>query len=163
MTLCIYLATQIPNRVVTRGPQLFRITSTAIGIAWIHCRNQRIKSRFLNQTQDSYYYSCKLSIFLYITNHVRLNPLFGRQESLESHQESSQDSKRFQNHVDQNSELRIPRIVTNRTEHAIMVTWQLLIVTNCYGIMNLLLRKFSFTENQTFYEIFIQRKFGAIQ
>ena len=150
MTLCIYLATQIPNGIVTRGPQLFRITSTALGIAWIHCRNQQIKSRFLNQTQDSYYYSCKLSIFPYITNHVRLKPLFGRQESLESYQESSQDSKRFQNHIDQNSEFGTPRIVTNRTEHAIMVTWQLLILTNCYGIMNLLLRKFSFTENQTF-------------
>ena len=147
MTLCIYLATQIPNGIVTRGPQLFRITSTALGIAWIQCRNQRIKSRFLNQTQDSYYYSCKLSIFAYITNHVRLKPLFGRQES-------SQDSKRFQNHVDQNSELRTPWIVTNRTEHrtehAMIVTWQLLILTNCYGITNLLLRKFTFTENQTF-------------
>ena len=154
MTLCIYLATQIHNGIVTRGPQLFQITSTALGIAWIHCRNQRIKSIFLNQTQDSYYYSCKLSIFPYITNHVRLKPLFGRQESLESHQESSQDSKRFQNHVDQNSELRTPRIVTNRTEHrtehTIMVTWQLLILTNCYGITNLLLRKITFTENQTF-------------
>ena len=118
MTLRIYLATQIPNGIVTRGLQLFRITSTALGIAWIHCRNQRIKSRFLNQTQDSYYYSCKLSIFPYITNHVRLKPLFGRQESLKSHQESSQDSKSFQNHIDQNSELRTPRIVTNnRTRH----------------------------------------------
>ena len=31
---------------------------------------------------------------------------------------------------------------------------RILILTNCYGITNLLLRKFIFTENQTFYEIF---------
>ena len=29
--------------------------------------------------------------------------------------------------------------------------------------MNLLLQKFTFTENQPFYEIFILRKFGAIR
>ena len=40
---------------------------------------------------------------------------------------------------------------------------RILILTNCYGITNLLLRKFTFTENQPFYEIFILRKFGAIQ
>ena len=40
---------------------------------------------------------------------------------------------------------------------------QLIIRLNCYGIMNLLLRKFTFTENQPFYEIFILRKFGAIR
>ena len=39
---------------------------------------------------------------------------------------------------------------------------QLIIRLNCYGIKNLLLRKFTFTENQPFYEIFILRKFGAI-
>ena len=33
-----------------------------------------------------------------------------------------------------------------------MVTWHvdILIITNCYGIMNLVLRKFTFIENQTF-------------
>ena len=39
---------------------------------------------------------------------------------------------------------------------------RILILVNCYGITNLLLRKFTFSENQTFYEIFILRKFGAI-
>ena len=45
-----------------------------------------------------------------------------------------------------------------------MVTWQLAIRTsNSYGITNLLLRKFTFTENQIFLQIFIPRKFGAIR
>ena len=33
---------------------------------------------------------------------------------------------------------------------------RILILTNCCGITNLLLRKFTFIENQTFYEIFIR-------
>ena len=37
----------------------------------------------------------------------------------------------------------------------------ILILTNCYGITNLL-QKFNFTDNQTFYNIFILQKFGAI-
>ena len=40
---------------------------------------------------------------------------------------------------------------------------QLIIHLNCYGITNLFLQKFTFTENQPFYEIFILRKFGAIR
>ena len=46
-----------------------------------------------------------------------------------------------------------------------MITWHvaILILMNCYGIVNLLLQKFTFTENQTFYKRFILQKFGAIQ
>ena len=40
---------------------------------------------------------------------------------------------------------------------------RILILTNCYGSTNLLLQKFTFTENQTFIENFILRKFGAIR
>ena len=35
---------------------------------------------------------------------------------------------------------------------------QLLILRNCYGIMNLLLRKFTFTKNQTFLQKFSAMK-----
>ena len=35
---------------------------------------------------------------------------------------------------------------------------RILILTNCYGITNLLLRKFTFTENQTFLRIFYTTK-----
>ena len=43
-----------------------------------------------------------------------------------------------------------------------VATIRILILTNCYGITNLLLQKFTFTENQTFYKIFMLQKFGAI-
>ena len=35
--------------VPARGPQLFRITSMALGITWNHCWNQGINRRFLNR------------------------------------------------------------------------------------------------------------------
>ena len=40
---------------------------------------------------------------------------------------------------------------------------RILILTNCYEMTNLLLRKFTFTEHQTIYENFILQKLGAIQ
>ena len=39
-----------------------------------------------------------------------------------------------------------------------VATIRILILTNCYGIMNLLLRKFTFTENQTFLRNFYTTK-----
>ena len=68
------------------GPKLFRITSTALGITWPFTvginessRDSRIKIPTIILV---------ISIFPYITNHVRPKPLFGKQESLESRQES---------------------------------------------------------------------------
>ena len=70
-----------------RGPQLLRITSTALGIIWIHCSNRGIKWRFLNRESEFLrsflHFSYKINM-----NHAIHKPLFGKQESQESIKES---------------------------------------------------------------------------
>ena len=58
-----------------------------------HCWNQQTRSRFLNQESHFYSYPCKFSVSLYISNRVMCISLFGKQESLQSIQESRNQAK----------------------------------------------------------------------
>ena len=95
-----------------RGPQPFRITLMALEITWIHCWNQGIKWKFLNQESQFQRLFCIFSISL---NHVMHKPLFSKQESQESIRNLGIKPKfqRFQNHVNENLELRTPRICSD--------------------------------------------------
>ena len=75
----------LTRQLCSRGPQIFLIMSMALGITWIHYWNQGSQQRLLNQESQF------LHIFLdtYIKmNHMMHKPLFSKQESQKSIQES---------------------------------------------------------------------------
>ena len=78
------------DQTLSRGPQLFQITSMALGIT-VGINESSRDSGIRNH--NSYNYSCKFSIFPYIMNHGMCYPLFGKQESQESVKESQNQAK----------------------------------------------------------------------
>ena len=79
------------GRIKARGPQLFQITSMALGITQNHCQNLRISRRFKNRNFYVSFWIFRIS--LYIMNLAIHKPLFGKQESQKLIQESRNQAK----------------------------------------------------------------------